>query len=86
MNWIYVMMEIFYQTRRSGKLLGVGTKTCNEIPNNGWNMAYNKMEGRQIMRANQIFKVFSDQIAYLICPDNPTFHEDNDVQGRKVYH
>ena len=52
MNWIYVMMEIFYQTRRSGKLLGVGTKTCNEIPNNGWNMAYNKMEGRQIMRAN----------------------------------
>ena len=43
-----------------GKLLNVEAKTCNEIPNNGWNMAGIKMEGTQLMRAKQIFKAFSD--------------------------
>ena len=37
------------------------------------------------MRAKQIFKEFSDKIAYLICPDKPIFQEDNDVQGTKVF-
>ena len=43
-----------------GKLLGVEAKTCDEIPNNGWNMADMETEGRRIMQANQIFKAFSD--------------------------
>ena len=37
------------------------------------------------MRSKQIFKEFPEKIAYLIYPDNPTFHEHNDVQGTKVY-
>ena len=49
-------------------------------------MVNSKMEGRQLMQAKQIFKAFSDKITYLICPDNPIFHEDNDVQGTKVHH
>ena len=68
-----------------GKLLGVEAKSCNEIPNNGWNMADIIMEGRQLMKSKHIFKAFSDKIAYLICPDRPTFHKDNGVQGTKVY-
>ena len=44
------------------------------------------MEGRNIMRAKQILKLFSEKIAYLICLDNPTFHKHNDIQGTKVYH
>ena len=48
-------------------------------------MADIKIEGRQLMRTKQIFKAFSEIIAYLIFPDNPTFHEHNDVQGTKVY-
>ena len=89
MNWICVMMEKKIQTMRSylkiGKFLGVEPKTWNEIPNISWNMADSKMEGRQLMRAKQISKAFSDKIAYLIYPDNPTFLENNDVQGTKVY-
>ena len=68
-----------------GKLLGVEAKTCNEIPNNGWNMEDIKIEGRQLMRSKHICKAFSDKIAYLIYPDDPTFHKDGDVQVTKVY-
>ena len=35
------------------------------------------------MRYKQIFKAFSENIAYLIYSDNPTFHEHNDVQGKR---
>ena len=41
-----------------GKLLGVESKTCNEIPNKGCNMAYSGMEGRTLMKDKQIFKSF----------------------------
>ena len=58
-----------------GKLLGVETKICNEIPNKGWNVGGMKMEGRKLMKSKQIFKAFSEKNAYLICPDNPIFHE-----------
>ena len=68
-----------------GKLLGVDSNTCNEIPNNNWNTEDSKMEGRQLMRAKQIFKAFSDKIACLICPNKLTFHKDNDVKVTKVY-
>ena len=61
------------------KLLGVESKTCNGIPNQGWNMADREMEGRNIMIAKQIFKPFSEKNVYLICPDNQTFHKHNDV-------
>ena len=69
-----------------GEFLGVESKTCNEIPNKGWNIADREMEGRKPMRAKNIFKAFSEKIAYLICPDKPKFHEHNYVQGTKVYH
>ena len=68
-----------------GKLLGVEAKTCNEIPNKGWNISESEMEGRKLVPDMQIFKLFSDKIAYIICPDNPKFHKHNDVQGTKVY-
>ena len=69
---------------RVGKLLGVGSKTCDEIPNNGWNMTDMEIEVRKLMQSNQIFKVFSDKIAYLICPYHPTFYHQNDAQGMNV--
>ena len=68
-----------------GKLLGVESQTCNDIPNNCCNVADSKMKGRQLMLVKHIFKAFSDKITYLICPDRPTFHKDNCVQGTKVY-
>ena len=68
-----------------GKLLGVEAQICNYIPNKGWNMADNKMEGRKIMQAKEIFKSFLYKIAYLICPYNPTFHKQNGVKGTKIY-
>ena len=55
------------------------------MPNKGWNVADREMEGRKLMRSKQIFKEFSEKNAYLICPDNLTFSERNDVQGTKVY-
>ena len=73
-----------YKLLEIGKLLGFEAQTCNEIPNKVCNIADSKMEGRQLMRAKQIFKALSDKIAYLICPDNPTFHEHNNVKGTKV--
>ena len=36
---------------KSGKLLGVESKTCDEIPNNNLNMADMDMEGRKLMWA-----------------------------------
>ena len=68
-----------------GKLLGVEAQNCNGVPNKGWNMADSEMEGRKLMWAKQIFKSFSDKISYLICPENPSFHEHNDVQGTKFF-
>ena len=55
-----------------GKLLGVEFKTSGEIPNNVWNTADIETKGRELMQSNQIFKAFSDKIAYLICPEHPT--------------
>ena len=40
-----------YNLLKICKLLGVEAKTCNEIPNKGWNMADREMEGRKLMRA-----------------------------------
>ena len=51
-----------------GRFLVVESKTCDEIPNNGCNMADMEMEGRELIRFKQIFKAFSDKISYLICP------------------
>ena len=39
-----------------GKLLGVASKTCDEIPNNCWNMAAIETEGIKPMQSKQIFK------------------------------
>ena len=38
------------------KLLGVEAKTCNEIPNKGWNIVDSETKGRKFMRTKQIFK------------------------------
>ena len=41
-----------------GKLLGVESKSCDEISNNGWNMADMYKEERKLVKAKQIFKTF----------------------------
>ena len=41
-------------------------------------------EEKRLIRSKQIFKECSDRNAYLICTENPKFHEQNDVQGTKV--
>ena len=56
-----------------GKLLGVEAKTCDEIPNNGWNMMDIETQGRKIVRSKQILNEFQ-KIDYLICPQKPIFH------------
>ena len=43
------------------------------------------MEGRKLMKSKQIFKAFSDKINHLICPENPSFHGQNDVQGTEFF-
>ena len=77
MNWIYVIMDVFYKTRRSYLelviFLGLKLKLENEIPNNGCNMADMDIEGRKLMQEKYILKSFSYKIAYLIYPENPTF-------------
>ena len=50
------------------------------MPSNGWNMEYMDTEGRKLMLAKHIFKSFSDRIAYLICPEQPTFNQQDDAQ------
>ena len=43
-------------------------------------------EGRILLRAKQIYRVVSDKIAFLICPENPTFHvQDINIQYTKVF-
>ena len=42
-------------------------------------------EGGKIVRAKQIFKAFSDKTVYLIFPEHPTFHRQDDVQGTNLY-
>ena len=66
-----------YKFLEIGKLLGVQDQTCNELPNKDCNMVDSEMEVRKLMQSKQIFKSFSGKIAYLICPDNLTFHEHN---------
>ena len=39
-----------------GHLLGVESKTCDEITNNGWDLADMETEGRKLMQTNHIFK------------------------------
>ena len=68
-----------------GKLLGVESKTCDWIPNNGYNMEDIETEGGKLMWSKQILKSFSDIISYLICPEHPTFHQRGDAQGINVY-
>ena len=74
-----------YKLLKIGKFLGVKANILDEITNNGWNVADMEMEREKLIRAKQIFKKISDKIAYLICSENPTFHEQNDVQGTKVF-
>ena len=42
-----------------GKLLGVESKTFNEIPNKGWNSADREMKVRKLIRGKEIFKLIS---------------------------
>ena len=41
-----------------GKLLGVESQTCNEIPNKGWNMADSEMEGRKLCKPIVSLNIF----------------------------
>ena len=68
-----------------GKLLCVESKTCDEIPNNVFNMADMKTEEIKLIQAKYIFKAFSDKIACLVCSEHPTFHQHNYAQKMNVY-
>ena len=41
---------------KAGKLLDIKSKTCDYIPNNGWNMEDMDIEGIKLVRAKQILK------------------------------
>ena len=41
-----------------GEFFWVEAKNCDEIPNNGWNMADMEIEGRKLMGSRKIFKEF----------------------------
>ena len=60
-------------------LLEVEAKTCNEIPNKYCNMEDREMEGRQLMRAKNIFREFSEKNTYLVCLYNQTLQKHNGV-------
>ena len=65
MNWIYFMLGFLSNKDKLieiGKLLGVESQTCNDIPNKGRNVADSKMEGRKLMQYNHIFKAFSGKL------------------------
>ena len=50
-----------------------------------WKMGAIELEGRRIIQARQISIAISDEIAFLICPENPTFHLQNvNIQDEKV--
>ena len=68
-----------------GNLLGVEDKTGDEIPNNVWNIVDMETEGTKLVQSKHIFKEFSEQIAYLIYPEHPTFNLQDNVPGTKVY-
>ena len=66
--------------------LGVKINACDEIPKIGWNMENLETEVRSLLQAKQVFRVISDKIAFLICPDNPTFHlQAGNMQEKKVF-
>ena len=48
-------------------------------------MANMETDGRKLLQYKQIFKAFSEKIAYLICPKHPTFNLQDNVPGTKVY-
>ena len=68
-----------------GKILGVESKTCDDIRNNGWNMADLGTEQRKLIQANHTFKQTSNKIAYLNYPEHPTFHKWDDAKGMNIY-
>ena len=90
MDFIYVIMEIFYQTRISYLKLvgyfGLKPKLAMRYPIKAGIWRIGKCKEATFVISKQIFKAFSEKNSYLVCPDNPTFQEHNDVQGTKVYH
>ena len=42
-----------------------------------------EMEVWKLMRSKYIFQEFSEKNVHLICPDNPTNQEHNDVQVKR---
>ena len=53
--------------------LGVKINACDEIPKIGWNMENLETGGISLLRAKHKYRVMSDKIAFLVCPENPTF-------------
>ena len=51
-----------YKLLKVLKLIGAEAKTWDEIPNKYWAMADREMEGRKVMRAKQIFKLFPERL------------------------
>ena len=68
-----------------GNFIRVEAKTCDDITKDDCNRVDMKMEGGKLMQFKRILKSFPKPIDYLICPENPTFHEQNNVQGKKSF-
>ena len=65
--------------------LGIEENAYSETPKSVWNMENSETEGRNLMRVKQIFRVISDKIDFLVCPENPNFHlQDVNMQETKV--
>ena len=46
---------------------------CDDITKSGWNMENLETGGISLLRAKHKYRVISDKIAFLVCPENPTF-------------
>ena len=89
MHWIYVMMGIFYQTRISYlklvSYLGLKPKLEIRYPIKAVIWRIGKWKEENLWYPGRSSKPFQKKIAYLICPDNPTFQKYNDVKGNCFY-
>ena len=56
-----------------GNSLGIESKTCDYIPNNGWNEADVKTEVRKLVRSRQIFGEFSKKTLTSFVQKNHVF-------------
>ena len=59
---------------------------CDEMPKSVWVMDNLHTERISFLQTKQIFRVISDKIAFLICPEKPSFHlQDVNMQETRLF-